>query len=259
MNPKITGFQNEAKIATALHLKKMKELNPLYQTFIEDLFPNRKPEDIIECHQDYNQKKYDIVITINGIKKYVSIKMGAKNSVHKEGISSFIHFLIENHVKQSAIIEYLKYHYADGTTNGTGKERVSALIYKEQNQEKINAINQEINRPDLLKKAIDRFVLSGINDGKTIDAILLGTDNDFIWLKKDDIIEVILTQHNKNSTAVHFGPLIVQPLDRCLNHNPKYEKSRFCVQIKWYNLFDCIIYQMNEKCKEQYSSKDELI
>lgn len=86
MNPKITGFQNEAKIATALHLKKMKELNPLYQTFIEDLFPNRKPEDIIECHQDYNQKKYDIVITINGIKKYVSIKMGGRKtpSIRKE-------------------------------------------------------------------------------------------------------------------------------------------------------------------------------
>ncbi|CDE09218.1 putative uncharacterized protein [Bacillus sp. CAG:988] len=259
MNQDITSFQNEANIAAALHHKKMKELNPLYQTFIADLFQNITQEDLIECQQDDNQKKYDIVITVNGTKKYVSIKKGAKNSVHKEGISSFIHFLIDSQVTQTTIIEYLKYHYADGTTNGTGKERTSALVYKEQNQEKIDAINKEINRPDILKKAIDRFVLSGINDGKTIDAILLGTENDFIWLKKDDIIGVILAQHNVNSTAVHFGPLTVQPLDRCLNHNPKYEKSRFCVQIKWYNLFDSIIWQMNENIKKQNINEDEKV
>lgn len=78
-------------------------------------------------------------------------------------------------------------------------------------------------------------------------------------VKKDDIIGVILAQHNVNSTAVHFGPLTVQPLDRCLNHNPKYEKSRFCVQIKWYNLFDSIIWQMNENIKKQNINEDEKV
>ena len=52
MNQDITGFQNEANIAAALHHKKMKELNPLYQTFIADLFQNITQEYFIECQQD---------------------------------------------------------------------------------------------------------------------------------------------------------------------------------------------------------------
>lgn len=37
-------------------------------------------------------------------------------------------------------------------------------------------------------------------------------------------------------------------MDRCLNHNPKLEKYRYFVQIKWYNLADDIIENMNNKC-----------
>ena len=28
---------------------------------------------------------------------------------------------------------------------------------------------------------------------------------------------------------------------RNLNYNPKYEKKRFCVQIKWYSIYDDIM------------------
>lgn len=163
-----------------------------------------------------------------------------------EGISSFIHFLIENHVKREAIIEYLKYHYGDGTTNGTGVKRISATEYKQKYQEQIDMINEEFNQKELLLKAIDRFVLSGSYSDITIDGILFGVRDDFIWIKREDIIKLILAKRSTYSTGVHFGPLTVQPLDRCLNYNPKYEKQRFCVQIKWYNLADDIIQIMNE-------------
>ena len=63
---------------------------------------------------------------INDVIKNVSIK----NSVHVEGISSFIHFLIENKVDRQNVINYLKYHYADGTTNGSGLNRISVDEYK---------------------------------------------------------------------------------------------------------------------------------
>ena len=41
-----------------------------------------------------------------------------------------------------------------------------------------------------------------------------------------------------------FSVLTVQPKNRCLNYNSKYEKDRFCIQIKLYNLFDNIIENM---------------
>ena len=245
-NKSITGFDNENEIAEDLNDKFITELNPLYRMFIEDLYPNCQSNEKISCWVDETRKKYDIVISIGGLNRYISIKKGAKNSVHMEGISSFIHFLIENHVKREAIIEYLKYHYGDGTTNGTGVKRISATEYKQKYQEQIDMINEEFNQKELLLKAIDRFVLSGNYSDITIDGILFGVRDDFIWIKKEDIIKIILAKRSTYSTGVHFGPLTVQPLDRCLNYNPKYEIQRFCVQIKWYNLADDIIQIMNE-------------
>ena len=158
-NKSINGFQNELEIKRELDNKTIKELNPMYRSFIEDLFSNINDSDLINCIIDDSNKKHDIVISIKNEKRYISIKKGIKNSVHVEGISSFIHFLIQNHVKRNVVIEYLKYHYADGSTNGTGINRLSAEEYKKENQEKIDMINAEINNKDLLIKVIDRFIL----------------------------------------------------------------------------------------------------
>lgn len=244
-NKNINGFQNEIEIKEELNGKMFKELNPMYRGFLEDLFDEVEEHDVIKYKTDETKKKHDIIITIKNENRYVSIKKGIKNSVHVEGISSFIHFLIQNNVKRENIIEYLKYHYADGTTNGTGLNRLTAEAYKKDNQEKIDNLNKEINNEKLLTKAIDRFVLKGNISNITINAILFGVSNDFIWIKKEDIIKVILSKKDIYSSAVHFGPLTIQPLDRCLNCNPNYEKRRFCIQVKWYNLVDDIIETMN--------------
>lgn len=250
-NKNINGFQNELEICNELNNKYVYELNPMYRSFIEDLFSNINDYNLIKCVIDDSSKKYDIIISIENEKRYVSIKKGIKNSIHVEGISSFIHFLIQNHVKKDVVIEYLKYHYADGSTNGTGINRLSAEEYKKNNQEKINMINHEINNEYLLMKVIERFVLKGNISDKMIDAILFGVNDDFIWIKKEDIIKVILSKKDVYSSVVHFGPLTIQPLDRCLNRNSKYEKRRFCIQVKWYNLADDIIENMNESYMTQ--------
>lgn len=256
-NKSINGFQNELEIKRELDNKNIKELNPMYRSFIEDLFSNINDSDLINCIIDDSNKKHDIIISIKNEKRYISIKKGIKNSVHVEGISSFIHFLIQNHVKRNVVIEYLKYHYADGSTNGTGINRLSAEEYKKENQEKIDMINAEINNKDLLIKVIDRFILKGNISDKSIDAILFGVNDDFIWIKKEDIIKVILSKKDVYSSAVHFGPLTIQPLDRCLNYNPKYDKRRFCVQVKWYNLADDIIEFMNNRYMVKSGYTDE--
>lgn len=66
-----------------------------------------------------------------------------------------------------------------------------------------------------------------------------------IWIKKNDIKKLILSKLNCYSSSPHFGSLTIQPLDRCINKNIKYNKKRYCVQIKWYNIFDDIIKYKN--------------
>lgn len=241
------GINNEYEFVRYLNNKKIDKLNPIFRELITKLFSNVQDNMSIKCWKNYYKQKTDIYIRINNITKRISIKKGIKNSIHTERISDFIHFLIVNKVDRKIIIEYLKYHYADGTTNGKGIKRMTAEEYKRNNQSSIDEINKVFNNESLLTKAIDRFVLKGNNSFYTIDAIIHGTINDFLWITKEDIKNIILSKKNEYSTAVHFGPLTYQPKNRCLNYNSRYEKDRYSIQLKWYNLESDIIEQMNNK------------
>lgn len=155
--------------------------------------------------------------------------------------------MIDSGVSKDIVVEYLKYHYADGTINGSGKNRISVNEYKINNQDKIDKINNAINNDYILKKAINRFVLQGKNSSECIDAIIYGTINDFLFITKEEAEKIILSKKDIYSTGVHFANLYCQPMTRNLNNNLKYENKRYCVQIKWYSIFDDIIEYMNNK------------
>lgn len=241
----ISGLNNEFEFVKQLNGKKISELTPLLKDLIEKIFPFENENSIIKSWKNHYPQKTDIFIKINNTMKGLSIKKGNKNSVHVERISDFIHFLIENKVEKEIIIEYLKYHYADGSTNGSGNKRLSSEEYKKVNADSILKINKRFNSNELITKAIERFIIKGNNSKYPIDAIIYGEVNDFFWITKEDIRKIILSKKEKQSSAIHFGPLICQPKNRCLNHNPIYEKDRFSIQIKWYSLFDDIIENMN--------------
>ena len=243
----ISGKNNEFEFVKYLNNKKISELNPLFRDLIDELFPLEKEDSVIKSWKNHYNEKSDIFIKINGSMKGISIKKGIKNSVHVERISDFIHFLIENKVDREIIIEYLKYQYADGSTNGKGLKRLSAEEYKKDNQSNIDKINKSFNNEKILKEAVERFIIKGNNSEYYIAAIIYGEVDDFVWATRDDIKNIILSKKDIYSTAVHFGPITCQPKNRCLNYNPKYEKDRFCVQLKWYNLFDDILENMNNK------------
>lgn len=246
-NAPITGIENEIEFVKYLNGKTGNEVHPIFQQMLENLFPDFSKKNLIKAWKNPNPQKTDIYIQIEKIRKRVSIKKGIKNSVHVEPISEFVHFLIKNHVEKEIIKEYLKYHYADGTTNGTGEKRLSIAEYKIDHEKEIAIINKAFNEEKILEKAIERFILTGRNDTYTIDVIIYGVVNDFIWITKEEIKSIILKQKNIPSSAVHFGPLFIQPLARCLNHNPTYEYGRYCIQLKWYNLADDIIKVMMER------------
>ncbi len=247
----INGFDNEFAFVLELNNKVIKELTPLCRDLIETIFPNENENSIIKCWRNHLKQKTDILIKINNKIKGISIKKGIRNSVHVEPITEFINFLITNNISRDNIIEYLKFHYADGTTNGKGLKRVSTEEYKVKNQDKIDKINSEINNQKLLIKAIDRFILRGNNSVFSISALVYGEVNDFVFITKEDIINIILSKKDNYSSTVHFSVLTIQPKNRCLNYNSKYEKDRFCIQVKWYNLFDDIIENMYLKKKSQ--------
>ena len=251
----MNGYLTEQYIVNYLNGKKAKNLNIMYLEMIESLFGNINLEDKILAWKNPFLQKTDLFIKINNETKRISVKSGIKNSIHVEPVSEFIHFLIGNNIERKYIISYLKYHYADGTTNGSGLKRLSAGEYKKENQREIDLLNRRLNNKKLITKVVDRFILRGNNDIHSIDAIIYGTYDDFIYITCDEIKEMVINKINIYSTGIHFGPLYCQPMNRCLNYNPKYEKNRFCIQIKWYSLFDDILeYKNNALIKSRQNS-----
>ncbi len=234
------GITNENNFIDYFKNKKVNELNPMAYSLITTLFPNAKDNDIIKTTYRLDKTKSDLLLTIDDNTKKVSVKNGRCNSVHLESIETFVDFLRKNKISEDIIKEFLFYHYADGTTDGTGTKRISVSEYKENNQHKIDYINEAFNDMNLITKAIDRFILVG-KFYDSVDVIIYGTIDDFIWITKDEIYKLFLDKKDEYSTGVHFGPLFCQPWTRNLQYKQQDEYKRNYVQIKWYSLADDII------------------
>lgn len=248
-NLKNQGIRNEYLFIEQINNKKLCQLTFLIQELILFLFPHIKKDSIIKCYKNIEYEKVDIVIQVGCVRKYISIKMGHKNSVHCESIKKFKKFLERINVSKYTINEILRYQYADGTLDGTGSFRKSTVEYKEDNKNSIALINRELSNPEIIQKIVNRFIIQGTQWGNhKIDLLVYGTPKDFFFITPKEIHTYIMSKRNIDSSAIHFSCLTMQPLSRVLNYNEKFEYMRHWIQIKWYNLEDNIIELMNERC-----------
>lgn len=232
------GIQNENNFIEYFNNKEVNDLNPMAHSFISTLFSNIQNDNVIKATYRLDKTKSDFLLTINDNTKRISIKNGRCNSVHLESIETFVNFLRKNKINNDVIEKYLYYHYADGTKDGTGVNRISVSEYKEKNQKDIDIINNSLK--GIVIQAIDRFLLVG-KYYDSVDAIIYGTIDDFYWITRDEVYKLILNQKDVYSTGVHFGPLFCQPWSRNLHFKQSDEYKRNYVQIKWYSLPDDII------------------
>lgn len=244
------GIKNEYLFIEKLNNKRIRELNFLLQEFIYDIFDDVTCNSIIRCSKNVDYEKGDICIKIGSRIKYVSIKKGKRNSVHCESLNKFIDYLTSLGLKKKIISKILKYHYGDGTKNGTGKKRLSASEYKKKYYKSIKKVNKYLNKEKIVKSSINRFIIQGTQESSNkIDILVYGNPTDFLWIKTNEIYKYILSKCDLESSAIHFSCLTYQPMSRVLNFDKNKEYMRNWIQIKWYNLEDNIIEIMNERTK----------
>ena len=252
---KNNGIRNEYMFIQALNDKKINEINFLLQELILYLFPHIRKDTVIKCYKNIEYEKGDICIKVGMKVKYISIKMGIRNSIHCESIEKFKKFLINIDIKENTIKEILKYQYADGTIDGSGKNRKTSSEYKLENEDSILLINKEINDVIVLRKIIKRFLIQGTQwHSNCIDVLIYGTPNDFFWITKREIYDYLLSKKDVTSSSIHFSCLTFQPMARVLDYNENMEYRRHWIQIKWYNIEDNIIEIMNERVKKHLNN-----
>ena len=255
-NKKISGYENEEEFASYLNGKQVGRIYPNFLDLLYKLYGYLDFKDYIECWVNKSKRKADIYIKINGYVRSVSIKKGVKNSVHNESISTLVSFFRKIGIDEEIISKFLYYQYADGTMNGTGKNRISSVLYRKEHQKDIDDINKELNDEKLINAFVNRFILQGNKSEYEVDAIIYGVVEDFIWITKEEVY-YIMRKHLKDECAsLHISLLTLQPMSRNLNYNPKYEVCRNLIQVKWYNLSDDIIEVMAfYRIRRLFSSK----
>jgi hypothetical protein len=220
-------------------------MNENMKNFLNSIFDFCLDGVEITANKYGHNYKPDIVITANGISKYISIKSGSQNSIHQEHIYSFIYFLKKLNMNEQEIISLLQFHFNDGTIDGAGNERKNANEFIEKNNDSVLKINEFMNKLEIKKALIERLLFKGEYNMKVVDFIYYGDIDKGYWADKNKITEYLL---NKKffSCSIHVSKLYYQSLHRNLKFDVYSEFKRYYVQFKWYSLKEDIKYIFNK-------------
>lgn len=100
-------------------------------------------------------------------------------------------------------------------------------------QSEIDVFNATINKTIIIIDMIDRFIVRGRNATYDIDALVCGTVNDYTWIMKYDLYDLILSKRCMEYTSPHAACLTIGPKKRNLNRDSKNPKDCYVVCIRW--------------------------
>ena len=245
------GYQNELDFVNLFNAKYLRELDENSQTFLKELFGDIMDytEKII-CWKNRMNQKADIFIKYKNYIKSVSLKCGQSNSIHAEGLQYFKLYLEKLGIPYKIIDKYIDYHY--GYMRGADGKKdfdipLNSWEYKELYQCEIDEFNDYINKTKIIVDMIDRFLVRGKNSDYDIDALVCGTTNDYVWVLKYDIYDLILSNRRKDLTSPHVACMTLGPRKRDLNRISKNKEDRYIVCVRWNYIRENIIEYKNNK------------
>ena len=231
------GLYSEYELINYINEKQYhKNMNKNIQEFLSCIFPFDLKSKKIKARKYYANYKPDIEIIIDDTHKYISVKNGSNNSVHQEHIYSFLTF-VSTLTNNQEFFEYLRlFHFNDGTKDGSGESRKSAIDFQLYNQNKIKKINDIFNARKNIEIIADRLLFKGeYKNIPEVDWIYYGNVDEGVWASKKEILNY-LKNNVFFSASPHVSKLYYQSLHRNLKKDLYYEPKRYYVQFKWHSL-----------------------
>ena len=232
-----SGYQNEFDFVELFNNKYLYDLDKNSQNFLKELFGDKIDDDeIIKSWKNRVNQKADIFIKYKTSIKRLSLKCGNSNSMHHETIEDFKLYLEKLNIPYNVISKYTSYHYGYmRTENGEidFSKSLSSEEYKMFYQDEIDIFNNSINKTRIIIDMIDRFIVRGRNSDYDIDALVCGTIDEYVWLTKYDIYDLILSRRCDEFTSPHIACMTIGPKKRNLDRNSRNSKDRYIVCIIW--------------------------
>lgn len=231
------GYQNEKDFVDLFNNKYLYELNQNSQKFLKDLFlDNIDEQEQIKSWKNHMVQKTDIFIKYKNHIKNISLKCGNSNSVHHEQLQEFKRYLGNMGIPYKIIDKYVDYQYGyikDDNGKIDNSKRLSSEEYKQIYQDEIDIFNNAINKTKIIIDMTDRFIIRGRNSDYDIDALVCGTVNDYVWIKKYDLYDLILSKKGINFTSPHISCMTIGPKKRNLDGTSNNAKERYIVCVRW--------------------------
>ena len=231
------GYQNEKDFVDLFNNKYFHELDLNSQKFLKELFGDVIDNgELILSWKNKMVQKTDVFIKYKNYIKNISLKCGNSNSVHHEQIQEFKKYLEKIGISFKTINKYISYHYGymrDSDNKIDFSKSLSSEEYKAFYQDEIDEFNQSINKTKIIIDMIDRFIIRGRNSDYDIDALVCGTVDDYVWILKYDIYDLILSNKCLDFKSPHIACMTIGPKKRNLERNSKNAKERYIVCIRW--------------------------
>ena len=129
----------------------------------------------------------------------------------------------------------------DENGNTDFSKLLSSEEYKKLYQTEIDIFNNAINKTKIIVDMVDRFIIRGKNSDYDIDALICGTVDNYVWIMKYDIYDLVLSKRCLNFTSPHIACMTLGPQKRNLNGTSKNVKDRYLVCARWNFLKEDII------------------
>lgn len=232
------GYQNEIDFVELFNNKYYEELDDNSKRFLLEIFNgNIDNDEIIKSWKNKVNQKADFFIKYKTRIRGISLKCGRSNSIHHENIQDFKIFLKKLGIPFKIIDYYVSYHYGyarDEYGNTDFSRCLSADEYKSLYQNEIDIFNETINQTKYIIEMVDRFLVRGRNSEIDVDAFIYGKTDDYIWILKNEMYDLILSNSKTDYSSPHIACITLGPKKRNLDYNPDYARERFLVCARWH-------------------------
>lgn len=237
---RLYGLNNEKKIIEYLKGKKFESLSSKWQEHIKNMFPTITSESVIMARSyPDNFSKPDIIIEVDGIEKYISIKTGKSPSVHHESYCSFRRFLERLHVSHRTLEIIRFFHYGESRKIKSITHPLTCEELKEKYSAYFLQASKELDKDYIINAVITRTIIRGTGHGRDIDFLYYGDLEHGKLLSVEDIKAIVLNNRQHGKTSIHFGDLAYMPNSRKVG-----SRDRNHVRIKWTIL--CFLYYCSD-------------
>ena len=247
MNDSKIGFVAENSMINALNDKRVKDLNENLKNMLKKLYGNLDDEEIVKCEKKLGYYKPDFVITYQEKKKYISMKTGNAVTVHEEQLSTFISFLHKIGYSKQSLNAIKLYQYGDGTTDGTGENRMNWRETYETYADNIKKANEEFNNNKIkIYRVMDRLLFQGVDvEAQPADAIYHGDVDKGVLVTRNSVERYFAFKSWNQYDALHIGPFFLKPHSRFVgvpDDRIKNEHLRHKMQFNWTNMKADMLY-----------------